>query len=101
MDKAQIERTSRLEKQQRAMEREIRELKRLAASTQDANQAAAYRKEVRTAQKKPEGFVDENGDALRRDYWRERYDGAPLQQGRTWVAGYYVKEPPHRRSWIP
>ncbi len=80
MDKAKIERTSRLEKQQRAMERNVRELKRLAAGTQDDARAAAYRKEARTAQKKLKAFVDENGDALRRDYWRERYDGVPLQR---------------------
>lgn len=86
MDKAQIERTSKLEKQQRAMERDVRALKRLAAGTQDADQAAAYRKEVRAAQKKLKAFVDENGDALRRDYWRERYDGVPLQKERSWAA---------------
>ncbi len=93
MDKAQIERISRLEKQQRAMERNVRELKRLAAGTQDAEQAEIYRKEVCTTQKKLKALVDENGDALCRDYWRERYDGLPLQQERTWVAGYHVKEP--------
>lgn len=80
MDKAQIERVSKLEKKQRAMERDVRALKRLAAGTQDADQAASYRKEVRAAQKKLKAFVDENGDGLRRDYWRERYDGVPLQE---------------------
>ena len=54
---------------------------------QDATKAAEYRKEVRTAQKKLKAFVDENGDALRRDYWRERYDGLPLQEERAWIAG--------------
>lgn len=81
MDKARIERTSKLEKQQRAMERDVRALKRLAAGTQDADQAADYRKQVRIAQKKLKAFVDENGDALRRDYWRERYDGVVIRNG--------------------
>ena len=80
MDKAQIERTSKLEKKQRAMERGVRALKRLAAGTEDADQAADYRKQVRIAQKKLKAFVDENGDVLRRDYWRERYDGVPLRE---------------------
>ncbi len=44
------------------MEREIRELKRLATGTQDDARAAAYRKEGRTAQKKLKAFVDENGE---------------------------------------
>ncbi len=71
MDKAQIERTSKLEKQQRAMERNVRELKRLATG---------YCSQVRTAQKKLKAFVDKNGDALRRDYWRERYDGVEIKK---------------------
>ncbi len=41
---------------------------------------------MHAAQKKLKAFVDTNGDALRWDYWRDRYDGLPLQEERAWVA---------------
>ena len=53
--------------------RGIRQLKRQTGGTQDDAKAAEYRSQLRTAQKKLKAFVDENDDALRWDYWRERY----------------------------
>lgn len=75
MDKAQVERTARLEKQQRRLETQVRRWKRLAEGTQDPAKAAEYRRKVRAAQRRVKAFVDAHGDVLRRDYWRERYDG--------------------------
>ena len=72
MDKAEIERVSRLEKKQRALERRVRKYKRLAAGTLDTEKAKEYRAKVRDAQKAVREFVAQHGDVLRRDYWRER-----------------------------
>lgn len=75
MDGAAVERTARLEARQRELERRVRKYKRLAGGTLEPEKAAGYRRAVRAAQKDVREFVDEHGDVLRRDYWRERYDG--------------------------
>lgn len=75
MDRAAVERTARLEARQRELERRVRKYKRLAEGTLEPEKAAGYRRAVRAAQKDVREFVDEHGDVLRRDYWRERYDG--------------------------
>lgn len=79
MDKAKIEATSRLEAKQRAMERQIRQAKREAEGLQDEQAAKEAKREVRRLQKKLKAFVDTHGDVLRRDPWRERYDGVSAQ----------------------
>lgn len=76
MDKAEVERISKLEKKQRALERRVRKYKRLAVGTLDPKKAKEYRAKVRDAQKAVREFVAQHGDVLRRDYWRERDDGA-------------------------
>lgn len=75
MDKAAVERTAKLEKKQRYLERQMRRYKRLSKGTQEPKKAAEYRRKARAAQHRVKQFVDKNGDVLRRDYWRERYDG--------------------------
>lgn len=75
MDRAAVERTARLEARQRELECRVRKYKRLAEGTLEPEKAAGYRRAVRAAQKDVREFVDEHGDVLRRDYWRERYDG--------------------------
>lgn len=75
MDRAAVERTARLEARQRELERRVRKYKRLAEGTLEPEKAAGYRRAVWAAQKDVREFVDEHGDVLRRDYWRERYDG--------------------------
>ena len=75
MDRAAVDRTARLEARQRELERRVRKYKRLAEGTLEPEKAAGYRRAVRAAQKDVREFVDEHGDVLRRDYWRERYDG--------------------------
>ena len=79
MDKAKIQATSRLEAKQRAMERQIRQAKRKAEGLQDEQAAKEAKREVRRLQKQLKAFVDTHGDVLRRDPWRERYDGVSAQ----------------------
>lgn len=74
MDKAKVEATSKLEARQRRMELQIRKDKRLAAGTQDPVRAKEYKAALRRDQKALREFVDEHGDVLRRDRWRERND---------------------------
>ena len=83
MDKAKIQATSRLESKQRAMERRIRQAKREAEGLQDEQAAKEARREVRRLQKQLKAFVDTHGDVLRRDPWRERYDGVKAKNGRS------------------
>lgn len=79
MDKAKIQATSRLEAKQRAMERQIRQAKREAEGLQDEQAAKEAKRKVRRLQKQLKEFVDTHGDVLRRDPWRERYDGVSAQ----------------------
>lgn len=75
MDAAKIEQVNKLEAVQRKMERAIRKAKRKAVGLQDPAARKEAEAEVRQLQKDLRKFVSENGDVLRRDYWRERYDG--------------------------
>lgn len=74
MDKAKIEAASKLEARQRRMELKVREDKRLAEGTQDPDMVKEYRAALRRDQKALREFVNEHGDVLRRDRWRERLD---------------------------
>lgn len=74
MDKAKIEAASKLEARQRRMELKVREDKRLAEGTQDPDMVKEYRAALRRDQKALHEFVNEHGDVLRRDRWRERND---------------------------
>lgn len=82
MDKAKIEAASRLEARQRELERKVRRAKRETEGLQDPAAAKAAKGRVRAAQKELREFVAQHGDALRRDYWRERYDGTKLEAKR-------------------
>lgn len=77
MDPAKIEKVSKLEKQQRALERKVRRAKRQAAGLTDAAARKEAKARVRKAQEELRSFIKENSDILRRDYWRERDDGIP------------------------
>lgn len=74
MDKAKIEAVSKLEARQRRMELKVREDKRLAEGTQDPDRVKEYKTALRLDQKELREFVNEHGDVLRRDRWRERND---------------------------
>lgn len=75
MDIAEIERINKLEAVQRKMERAVRKAKRKAAGLQDPSARKEASAEIRQLQADLRKFISDNGDALRRDYWRERHDG--------------------------
>lgn len=83
MDKAKIEAVNQLEKKQRYLERREREAKRQAEGLLDSDAAKQAKRLVRRRQSELKEFVDAHGDVLRRDPWRERYDGLPLKGGRS------------------
>lgn len=86
MDKAKIEAASKLEARQRRMELKVREDKRLADGTQDPDKVKEYKAALHRDQKTLRDFVNEHGDVLRRDRWRERNDlpgtSVPVDRGR-------------------
>lgn len=86
MDKAKIEAVNKLEAKQRRMELKVREDKRLVEGTQDPDKVKEYKAALRRDQKALREFVNEHGDVLRRDRWRERNDlpgsSMPADKGR-------------------
>lgn len=72
MDTAKISENSELEQRQRAMEKKIREYKRMAQGLQDPAQVKEYKRKTAEAQKELREFIAEHSDVLRRDYWREK-----------------------------
>lgn len=79
MDGDKIRKTAALEQQQRGLEREVRKWKRMAEGTIDEDQKKAYQRKVREAQKNVREFVKGHEGVLRRDYWREKTYGIPLE----------------------
>lgn len=76
-DPEKIERVNKLEARQRSLERQVRRAKREAAGLTDETSRKAAKARVRKVQEELREFIKENSDVLRRDYWRERYDGIP------------------------
>lgn len=68
----QIKRERELEQKQRAMERNIRRLKRLEAGTLDPAAAKEYRRKLNAAERELGEFVNANRDVLRREFEREK-----------------------------
>ncbi len=86
LDKETVNRNYALEQQQRALERQIRNLKRYEAGTLDEVKKQSYTDQRKLAQEKLRGFIKENSDVLRRDLWRERlvpetYSGNDVEKG--------------------
>lgn len=77
LDGEKIRQNYRLEKKQRALERNIRKWKRLETAASDPAVQNAYGKKVRTAQADLLAFLAEHKDVLRRDNWREKTYGTP------------------------
>ena len=100
MDKAKIEAVSRLEKRQRALERRVRQAKRLAAGLQDPEAAKKAKAQAGQAQAELRRFVAEHGDALRRDPWRERVKPnlTPLSRNDTMGDKGIVRSPEELRK---
>lgn len=80
MDGEQVRKTAALEQQQRKLEREVRKWKRMDEGTIDEDQKKAYQQKARDAQKNVREFIGEHEDVLRRDYWREKTYGIPLEK---------------------
>lgn len=74
MDKAKIEAVSKLEAKQRRMELKVRKGKRLVEGTQSPDLIKQYTSDLHRDQMALRDFVNEHGDVLRRDRWRERND---------------------------
>lgn len=82
MDGDKVRKTAALEQQQRKLEREVRKWKRMAEGALDEVQKKAYQRKAREAQKNVREFVKEHEDVLRRDYWREKTYGIPLEDSK-------------------
>ena len=83
LDAETVRRNAELEKRQRQMESKVRRLKRLAEGTMDPDKAKEYRRKTRAAQKELREFIDNHGEQLRRDYWREKTHGIPNRADKT------------------
>ena len=79
MDVKESERINKLEKTQRALERKVRQSKREVEGLTDPAAIKGAKRILRAHQAQLRQFVEENGDVLRRDYWRERYDYTSTQ----------------------
>lgn len=81
LDRETCLKKSRLEQQQRAMERKVRKYKRLQEGTLDPEKAKEYGRKVREAQGELREFIREHGDVFSRKYQREKNRGpASIQQ---------------------
>ena len=72
LDKDTVNKNYALEQQQRKLEREIRQAKRLEAGTLDEEKKKEYTAYRKQAQKELREFIKEHDDVLRRDLWREK-----------------------------
>lgn len=79
MDGDKIRKNAALEQQQRGLERAVRKWKRMAEGTLDEVQKKACQQKARDAQKNVREFIGEHKAVLRRDYWREKTYGIPLE----------------------
>lgn len=68
---------AQLEQQQRALERKLRQAKRLEIGCTDPANAKKYTQQRKAAQKELREFVDAHPDVLRRDAWKEQVHTAP------------------------
>ncbi|HEX2986141.1 MAG TPA: phage minor capsid protein [Caproiciproducens sp.] len=78
MDDAKVKENAALEQQQRAMERRVRMLKRMAEGLQQPTLVKEYKSKAAQAQKELREFIAEHDDVLRRDYWREKTYDVPI-----------------------
>ena len=72
LDKDTVNKNYALEQQQRKLERDVRQAKRLEAGTLDPEKKKEYTSYRKRMEKQLVGFIDENSDVLRRDLWREK-----------------------------
>jgi len=82
MDTAKVKENSALEQQQRALEKKVREYMRMAEGVQQPSLEKEYEQKVSAAQKELRDFIAVHDDVLRRDYWREKTYGVPIEISR-------------------
>ena len=75
LDAAVVRRNAKLEQQQRALERKLRQAKRLEAGCTDPENVKRYAQQRKDAQKALREFVNAHPDVLRRDAWKEKTYG--------------------------
>lgn len=83
MDAAKIEKVNKLEAEQRGMERDIRKTKREIAGLMDPEAVKKAEEALKQQQEDLKAFIKEHNDVLRRDPWRERYDGITSESKRN------------------
>ena len=74
LDKDTVNKNYALEQQQRKLEREVRQAKRIEAGTLDDEKKKEYTAYRKWKQKQLREFINENSDVLRRDLWREKVE---------------------------
>lgn len=72
LDKAAVRKASALEQRQRALERRVREAKRIVAGILEPEAQKRARMQVQARQRELREFVKEHSNVLRREYWREK-----------------------------
>lgn len=72
LDAAVVRNNAQLEQQQRALERKLRQAKRLEIGCTDPANAKKYTQRRKAAQKELREFVDAHPDVLRRAPWKEK-----------------------------
>lgn len=78
MDAKEIQRVSKLEAEQRRLEREVRQAKREVAGLSDPAATQNAKQRLHGRQDALQKFIEEHNDVLRRDPWRERDDKTSL-----------------------
>jgi hypothetical protein len=82
MDTGKIAENSALERQQRILESKIRTYKRMAEGLQQPALVKEYKRKASATQKELREFIANHDDVLRRDYWREKTYGVPIEISR-------------------
>ena len=82
LDAAVVRRNAKLEQQQRALERKLRQAKRLEAGCTDPENVKRYAQQRKDAQKALREFVNAHPDVLRRDAWKEKTYGIDLEKAK-------------------
>lgn len=72
LDPEKIKKNAALEQKQRALERKVRQAKRLENGCIDPEDIKKYAEQRKAAQKELREFIAEHSDVLRRDPWKEK-----------------------------
>ena len=98
LDVEKVKRNAALERNQRALEREVRKAKRLFEGTQDPETRKQCKHELLIRQKELSDFIDKHNDVLRRDYWREKTYG--ISDDKRIAAGDLLDGAPSKPQYL-